>query len=498
MKNKKINNNNNNKARNTKKRMKFYNTVFLYFAFFAISIFVIIFLMQIIFLKPMYKSSKEKQIKRVAEEIEEKSFKGNLSSKNEESFKNEIDKIAYNNQIQIYLYQKNDIYYISESSPGRIPQNINNEIKIILDYLKENNVKEYTKNVTLKKLNTNANIYVRSLISNQEKPFNNDFKIVIVSPLDQIDSTIEVLTLQNLYISIFAILIALLISIILSRKISSPIENITKEARLLEEGKYDLNIPETQYYETENLRNVLLKSSQKLKEKDAFQKNIIANVSHDLKTPLSIIKAYTEKIQDITGDDKIKREEDLKIISKETENLSLLISDILDLSKLDAGGYLLKVEKFNIIEVININLKRLEPIKDKKSIKIKVNIEKKQDKIIVSGDKLKISQVIYNLILNALKYSKPKSTVNVNITLIKNGVKIEIQDFGKGVSKKDLPNIFSQYYKSNDKSRKEDIASTGLGLSIVKSILEKHEFDYGVESEEDKGTKIWFIIDTIK
>lgn len=508
-----INNNKKNNILNTKtKKTRLYNTVFIYFILFTISIFLILFFMQIIFLKPMYKSTKEKQIKNFVKEIE--SDLKNLNSLNSinSEIQNKIDKIAYNNQIQVYIFTNElDLKYTSEENFNKMPQSILKEIQPILIKFQNNEISKdsYSENIPLKKFNSTVNLFIKKV--------NNNTNLIIISPIDQIDSTIEVLILQNQYMSIIAIIIAIIISIILSRKISLPIENITREAKLLEKGRYDLDIPETKYYETENLRNVLNLSAIKLKEKDTFQKNIIANVSHDLKTPLSIIKAYTEKIKDITGNNKEKREKDLNVISNETDKLSLLISNMLDLSKLDTGDYVLNKTNFNILQTINSTINRFKIICEDKNIKINLmlnnkNINKNKDKniinnivnnneLIILADELKISQVLYNLISNAVKYSNENSFINININYNninnKNHNKtliIAIQDFGKGIKKENLPYIFDKYYKSDDEEKENKISSTGLGLSIVKSILEKHNFEYGVKSKENKGSIFWFKI----
>lgn len=482
---------NNNEKFNIRKRT-LYKSVFIYFVLFSLGILLAIFLMQAIFLKPMYKNFKKNELKLITDSIEKNLLENELNLFDD----NKLDSMAYNNQVQIYIYQNNSIIYTSDTGSGRVPQNINNEINSIIKHLDEaENRFEYEKDTNFKKFNTKVNIFAKKInINNSEKK--NDFKIVLISPLEQMESTVEVLIIQTMYISVFTVLIAIIVSIILSRNISRPIEKITVEASLLEKGRYDLDIPETKYFETENLRNALITSSKKLKERDEFQKNIIANVSHDLKTPLTVIKAYAEKINDISGDDKAKRKKDLDVIIKETDSLSLLISDILDLSKLDKGDYILSIEDFKILEVLESIIDRLKPIILKKQINIVITNKEEYEDIVVKGDKLKIGQVIYNLLTNAINYSPIKSVVNINFLLEKDYLKFEVQDFGKGISKKDLKGIFGQGYKSNDKTRKEEVPSSGLGLSIVKSILDKHGYKYGVESEEGKGSTFWFNIKT--
>ena len=216
----------------------------------------------------------------------------------------------------------------------------------------------------------------------------------------------------------------------------------------------------------------------------------MANVSHDLKTPLTMIKAYSEMIRDISYKDEKKREEHLNIIINETERLNILVGDILELSKAQANVDDLEITDYDLAYEINEIVKRYQIIKETENYVFELDIP---ENIMVKADKNKINQVIYNLINNAINYTGEDNKVLIRVIEGKNDYLIEIVDTGKGISKEDIKHIWDRYYKK-DKNHKRNVVGTGLGLSIVKSILEKHNFKYGVSSKINKGTTFYFRI----
>ena len=223
---------------------------------------------------------------------------------------------------------------------------------------------------------------------------------------------------------------------------------------------------------------------------DEYRRDLMANVSHDLKTPLTMIKAYAEMIRDITYKDTEKRNRDLNIIIDETNRLNLLVNDILELSKLQTAQEEMNIENLDLVELTNEVLKRYEIIKETENYKIILNTPSKAP---VKADKKRLSQVMYNLINNAINYTGDNLTVRINIVDKKSYYLVEIKDTGKGIDKEDIENIWDKYYKK-EKNHKRNVIGTGLGLSIVKNILENHKFTYGVKSIKNKGTTFYFEI----
>ena len=226
-------------------------------------------------------------------------------------------------------------------------------------------------------------------------------------------------------------------------------------------------------------------------EAEKLRAEFIANVSHDLRTPLTMIKAYAEMIRDISGDNREKRNAHLRVIIQESDRLSELVSDLLDVSQLQAGALAYDPSVFDLTVLTKKVIGRLDLLCEKTGRKITVNT---QEAVFVVGDIKKIQQVVYNLVTNALNYSGDSSMVDVLIEDIGDDkICFSVKDYGEGIAEEDLPNIWDRYYRV-DKEHKRQIAGTGIGLSIVKSVLELHGTEYGVESTLGEGSRFWFIL----
>lgn len=314
--------------------------------------------------------------------------------------------------------------------------------------------------------------------------------IFLFTSLEDIGTTTSLIKNQLIYVTLLAILFSIVIAMFLSRRIAKPISDMTKNAKKLAEGNYNVQFTTTGIREIDELANTLNYLEQEVSKTDEYRRDLMANVSHDLKTPLTMIKAYAEMIRDITLDNKEKTKENLNVIIDETDRLNILVNDILELSKLQNNQETLNIESFDIVELISDILKRYQIIKETENYNL---ILESPESIIVKADKKRISQVIYNLINNAINYTGDDLTVTIRITESSKDCKVEIIDTGKGIDEKDLPNIWNRYYKK-EKNHKRNVVGTGLGLSIVKNILEQHNFKYGVSSVKDKGTTFYFQI----
>ena len=220
----------------------------------------------------------------------------------------------------------------------------------------------------------------------------------------------------------------------------------------------------------------------------------MANVSHDLKTPLTMIKAYSEMIRDLSGNNKEKREAHLKVIIDETDRLTRLVNDMMDLSKIESGIITINKEKFNFSQVASSLIDRIKLSSMETEHIIEYTIP---NELYVYADRTKIEQVLYNLVINAIKHSgEGKRNINVKVTATQKRVKVEVIDDGVGISKKDLEHIWDRYYKASE-SFTRNVQGSGLGLSIVKNILLKHKSNFGVESTEGKGSNFWFDLERI-
>ena len=241
-----------------------------------------------------------------------------------------------------------------------------------------------------------------------------------------------------------------------------------------------------------DLTNSLNNMKNELSKTEELQKDLMANISHDLKTPLTMIKAYAELIKDININNKEKTINNLDIIIEETDRLTNLVNDILTLTKVENDLEKLELKEFNLIKIIEKIITHHNIYIEKDGYKIEF-IHKNIDKLIINADQKKIEQVIYNLLNNALNYTGDNKIVIIEIKEYKDYYKVMVKDSGKGIEKNEYDHIFDRYYRSK-KNHKRYVYGTGLGLSIVKNILLLHNYDYGVKSIKNKGTTFYFKI----
>ncbi len=397
----------------------------------------------------------------------------------------EIETIAYKNNICIEYLTDNDVYVFNGLNNNCILNSKSKSvINIINNFIEKNNYKEIIK------INNPTND-AKSILYNLK--LNDNEYIILNTNLEDVDSTTSVLRNQLIYITLIVLLLSIIVSTIISKMLNKPIINITKEAKKLATGNRELNIPESKIKEIDDLRDSLIYASHEINKTDELRRDLLANVSHDLKTPLTMIKAYAEMIRDINKDNEEKRNENLNIIIDETDRLTILVNDILNLSKLEANKETLDLKEFDLVELINDIIKKYNIIKETENYNFILKMPKKA---IVKGDINKISQVIYNLINNAINYTGDDLTVTIEVIEQKKTYLVNIIDTGKGIKKEELNIIWDKYYK-NEKNHKRNKVGTGVGLSIVKNILDKHNFKYGVKSEIGKGTTFYFEITKI-
>ena len=285
--------------------------------------------------------------------------------------------------------------------------------------------------------------------------------------------------------TVVAIIISLVASYFLSKRISSPIEKMDKEAKLMAKNDYEVHFEEKGPQEIVDLAITLNKTSQEIAEVEKIRKELIANISHDLRTPLTMISGYSEVMRDIPGEN---TPENMQVIIDETARLTSLVNDLLNVSKLQSGTQKMDVKKMSLTKAIKDTVKRYDTLINHNGFTIKFESDKEA---FILGDETRLLQVVYNLINNAINYTGSDKTVIVKQEITDNVVRISVIDSGEGISEQDLPLIWDRYYKV-DKVHKRAMVGTGIGLSIVKNILLLHNSRFGVSSEVGKGSTFWF------
>jgi len=392
------------------------------------------------------------------------------------------EKLAYDNEVCISVIGNNYVSYnYNTLQPGCLLNKKNDKVdKKIAEFVISKDISEHY-NVFNPETRTQGILYAFKI---------NNRNVFIYSNLEHVSSFIGLLQGQLWYLILVIIIVSIIVSVFLANKITKPIREITKKAKKIGNGKYNINFPKNGISEIDGLSETLKEVQKELSKNDEIKRDLLANVSHDLKTPLTMIKAYAEMIKDISYKDNKQMNEHLNIIIEESDRLTLLVNDILELSKLENDSNLYNYEEYDLVKEVKNIIKRYNVIKDMEQYKFILDLPKKA---IVKADKNKINQVIYNLINNAINYTGNDKIVKIIITKEEKDYLVEIIDTGKGIKKEEISYIWDKYYKS-EKKHKRNVVSTGLGLSIVKEILNKHNFEYGVKSKENKGSTFYFKI----
>lgn len=275
-------------------------------------------------------------------------------------------------------------------------------------------------------------------------------------------------------------------------KVLSGGEAVSKELNLSWPVQKIFKVVAVPVFEKEAVNSclVVIHDMTQIRQLETMRKDFVANVSHELKTPLTSIKGFVETLLEGALEDKEHASQFLKIIHEHTNRLDSLVNDLLDLSYLEAKGTLLKKENFDLTSLTDGVLNGFRSQVEKKKIAIKNDLG---SGVMVKADKDKIRQVLINLIDNAIKFNKPNGSIRIFLERVASGQKIIVEDTGTGIPQKDIPRIFERFYRV-DKARSRELGGTGLGLSIVKHIVELHGGSVGVESNEGIGSAFWFII----
>ena len=333
--------------------------------------------------------------------------------------------------------------------------------------------------------NSSINAVHVELITDDE---GNEYIIMLDSEFAPLNATVETLERQFGWITCVLVMGALILALAMSRVVCVPMEKMSRSARRLAKGDYSVHFDGRGYREAGELADALNYATEELAKNDNLQKELVANISHDLRTPLTMIKGYSEVMRDIPGENS---PENVQVIIDETERLTELVNDMLDLSKIKAGTRRPEPEVFELTSVITAVMKRYEKLTEHDDYKI--SFESDSD-VCVTADRTMILQVVYNLVNNAINYTGDDKVVRIVQSIDNNSVRISVIDTGEGISEEDLPLIGDRYYKV-DKVHKRAKIGTGLGLSIVKGILEAHGASYGVKSELGVGSEFYFELD---
>lgn len=459
---------------------------------------LVLWLFQIVFMERFYKNIKKKEIKEVAKHIEKNIDNSRLISIINQSVENKNLCIILTNAKGQIIYGANTIgpdARIMNLNPvqywrlGKMSEKAGGEVLIYDDNqypygygdlssfynVHENIYKRYLRNAKAESV-----IYIKQIALGNEEVI-----LLINSMIAPVHATVTTIRQQLIYMTLIMISLAFVLSIYIARKIASPIIEMNKLAKGLADNQEQIVFEEKGYKEIAELSHTLTHASKELLKTETFRRELIANVSHDLRTPLTLISGYAEMMRDLPDENNA---ENTQVIIDEAQRLTALVNDMLDLSKLQAGTWSITKEIYHFTNSIKEILKRYATLTEQEGYHILFHYDAE---VWVEADALKISQVVYNLINNAINYTGEDKCVTVVQKVREDKVRIEVIDTGQGIDQENLPYIWDRYYKV-DKLHKRAMIGTGLGLSIVRNILEAHHAQYGVISKKHYGTTFWF------
>lgn len=318
--------------------------------------------------------------------------------------------------------------------------------------------------------------------------------LVLMSPASALNSS-ATNYIDSIVICGFIILcISSIIFIYLYRHTVMPLKAMTKAARAYANGRFDYQIEKMPCQDQTELANAIRYLAEQMKGLNEYQKNFIANVSHDFRSPLTSIKGYTEALADGTISAEMQ-EKYFNIILFETERLTKLTGNLLELNQLDHGNLVLEQDYFDINDSIKKTSASFEQRCIDKQVSLDLIFEQKE--LMAHGDAARIQQVIQNLLDNAIKFSPQDSTIKIHTLQKNHKIFVSIKDHGIGIPKESQKKIWDRFYKT-DISRGKDKTGTGLGLSITKEIIDAHGENINVISTEGVGTEFIFTLPAAK
>ena len=462
-----------------------------YFALFTALIFTVLWLLQTVFLQNFYDSMVIRNTKSAAEKI--------IADGKNENINNEIDELTHNNSILVYITDTNgNILYNSDEFSGMKKRGISAEND-------EMHGKKYGKHQGgyrslpdgygefLEKLSENHILEMQSenyyIYGSYIDYYNTEETAVLYvgAAIDAVGASVTIISIQLVWVTALSVAVGFVLSWFIARRFSVPVGILSEKAKKLGEKDYSAEFQKGFCTELDELSNTLDKTNKKLNESRDFQMELLANASHDLRTPLTMIKGYAEMIRDISWEDEKQCSEDVAVILKEADRLTAIVNEIMEYSELKADDSTKDFEKINISQLVNRTAVSFENLKKPDGIIVEKDIE---ENIFVSGNESRLERALYNLMDNAARYTGDSRKIKISLTAENGRAVLSVRDYGNGIPENELAHIWDRYYTIRMRKGK---GVSGLGLAIVKQTAEIHNGNCHADSEQGKGSN--FVID---
>ena len=482
--------------------------LFLTLCIIVISIVLFLIVVNSFVLESYYQFIKSNTLKSVYEDINSY-YNGNLKVEN---MSEELDKIAISNNFDIIIKDNNDVVvYLSN-------KDFLSNIRQIIDFWGINRKQEY------KVIEESDNIEIMNIRDTETRinyilltgKLDNGYSTYIRLPISSIQESVNISNRFLYLIASIVIIVGGIAIIFISKQFSDPISEINaiakKMANLDFSHKYvvkdddeinelgeSINVMSEKLEKTINqLRksNIELEKDIEKKSKiDEMRKSFISDVSHELKTPIALIQGYSEGLLENVNSDEESRKFYAEVILDESNKMDKMVKQLLELTKLEYEKREFNNRTFNIVELEKEIVRSSQVMIEEKNTKVEFDTE---EKINVYADDFYISQIITNYLTNAIKHVKEidgENYIKITNTLIPEKEKVRVTVFNTG-NKKNLSRVWNRFFKADEARNRED-GGSGIGLSIVRAIMNNYGTDYGVENKEN-GVEFYFEIDTIK
>lgn len=483
------------------KRNAFGAKLWRYFALFAAIIFAALWLLQTVFLQSFYNGMVIRNVEAVAEQI--------AAQQDDTELGRYLDSLASENSLLIFLTDRRGaiLYSTDEHSHAyagadktRQTDDQHGGSGELLGWqigAKRNLSLPQEYGVFLQRLEESGDGTVGYPVDNGSAYVYGmtlgDAALYISTPLGAVGATVAILRTQLIWITAASLLLAFIIAYFIARRFARPVAVLSAQAGHMAQGELARGFEKGFCAELDELADTLEQTAATLARTENFRREFLANISHDLRTPLTMIRGYAEMVRDISWEDEKQRETDLTVIIREANRLSGLVGDILDYTALQAGTRENAFEAIDLSAAAREVLAQFEPLCARGSCRIDACVE---PGLTVCGDRRQLARVLYNLIDNAISHAGENKAVQVTVKAAGAGVRAEVRDFGAGISPEDLPHIWERYFTLKQQKRNEQ--GSGLGLAISKEILKAHGAEFGAESEWGQGSIFWFELKSIK
>lgn len=464
------------------------------FIVFTAVIFTVLWLLQTVFLQRFYDGMIIKNTLSAAEKISSHSKENDISDY--------IDKLSRENSVIIFVTDTDGSILYSSDEYKRI-QHMHENGEIMPDMKPDSRIprahyRELPANYSefLSKLSSSDtdtaelrydDLYVCGRFIDYPET---DGKVVLYigTMLTPVGSTARIIRIQLIWVTILSVIIGAVIAWFMSRSFSRPISQLTEKAHKLGESSSDVTYHEGFCSELDELSHTLDATSEKLRKSREFQNELLANVSHDLRTPLTMIKGYAEMIRDISREDEQQCTEDVAVIVEEADRLTALVNEILEYSELQMTDAEPVMSEVNLSETVKTAAGTFRNLYEKDGFIFDCKIE---EEVYVHGNASRLGRAVYNLTDNAVRHAGDEKWIGIALRTEKDRVIIEVSDHGNGIAKDELERIWDRYYTSRQRNGK---GVSGLGLAIVKQTALLHNGRCEAESEEGKGSTFRIIL----